>query len=107
MPAQRAHFNKWLQRIEDNSDGVTLHFTDGQSTRADVAIGSDGVHSKVREYLLRAEAAKLVFSDAICYRALASMDSAIEVLGEHAQNATFLVGHGITPFSTHLLDTSC
>lgn len=108
VPSQRAHFNKRLERIDEDSDGVTLHFKDGQSTRADVAIGADGVHSKIREYLLGAETAKPVFTGAICYRGLAPMNSAIEFLGEeHAQNATILVGPSMAAFGTGLLDIPC
>ncbi|KAL8948092.1 MAG: hypothetical protein Q9222_005695 [Ikaeria aurantiellina] len=93
VPAQRAHFNKRVQQVDEDSDGVTLHFKDGQSARAEVVIGADGVHSKVREHLLGVDVAKSRFTGAICYRALAPMDSAIELLGEeHAQNATMLAG---------------
>lgn len=102
VPAYRAHFNKRLQDLEETEDGVTLHFKDGTTASADVAIGADGVHSKVREFLIGAEAAKPVFSGSVIYRGLVPMDRAIEVLGsEHAQNATVLCGPGklFPPFS--------
>ena len=108
VPAQRCHFNKRLQTIEESSDDVTLHFKDGQSAHADVIIGADGVHSKVRENLLGAEVAKPKFTGAICYRGLAAMESAIEVLGEeHAQNAIMLVGPSMISLGTNLSEICC
>lgn len=95
VPAYRAHFNKRLQDLEDVEDGVNLHFKDGTTATADVVIGADGVHSKVREFLIGAEAAKPVFSGSVIYRGLVPMEKAIEVLGsEHAQNAVTLCGPG-------------
>lgn len=95
VPAQCAHFNKRLHSLEETKDEVALHFQDGTTVTADVVIGADGVHSKVRDFLLGAEAGKPVFSGALIYRSLVSMDKAIEVLGsEHAQNATMLCGPG-------------
>lgn len=95
VPAQRAHFNKRLQNLEENERNVTLHFKDGTTATADVVFGADGIHSTVREYLVGAEAAKPVFSGAVIYRGLVPIDTAIEVLGsEHAQNAFALCGPG-------------
>ena len=97
VPAQRAHFNKRLQDLEEKEDGVTLHFKDGTSTTADVAIGADGVHSKVRDFLVGAETGKPIFSGAVIYRGLVPMAPAIEVLGsKHAQNSIMLCGPGRT-----------
>ncbi len=95
VPAQRAHFNKRLQDLEETEDGVTLHFKDSTTATVDVAIGADGVHSTVRAFLVGAEAAKPVFSGAVIYRGLVPMNKAIELLGsEHAQNAVTLCGPG-------------
>ena len=95
IPAYRAHFNKRLQDLEETEDGVILHFKDGTTATADVVIGADGVHSKVRELLIGAEAAKPVFSGSVIYRGLVPMEKAIEALGsEHAQNSTTLCGLG-------------
>lgn len=48
-----------------------MHLKDGQTAYADIVVGADGVHSKIREYLLGAEAAKPQFSGATLYRGLA------------------------------------
>ncbi|KAM0804556.1 hypothetical protein BDR22DRAFT_836467 [Usnea florida] len=95
IPPQRAHFNKRLQGLEENENGVILKFKDGTTATADVVIGADGVHSTVREYLVGVEAAKPVFSGAVIYRGLVPMETAIEALGsEHAQSAVGLCGPG-------------
>ena len=46
------HFAKKLSRIEDDGAGVELFFEDGTRARADIAIGADGINSKIRETLL-------------------------------------------------------
>ena len=98
VPAQRAHFNKRLERLEDSDDdeGVHLFFKDGTSAAADLAIGADGVHSCVRGYLMGTEAAKPVFTGSVIYRGLVSMDAAVEKIGaEHAQNSSMWCGRGM------------
>ena len=97
VPAHRAHFNKRLERLEDSDDdkGVHLFFKDGTSATADLVIGADGVHSRVREYLMGTEAAKPVFTGSIVYRGLVSMDAAVEKIGaEYAQNSYMWCGRG-------------
>ncbi|MFZ4833346.1 FAD-dependent monooxygenase [Rouxiella sp. Mn2063] len=50
------HFNKCLQKIDDNGTDVQLTFADGSEVRADIVIGADGINSKLREHLLGPEA---------------------------------------------------
>ena len=96
VPAQRAHFNKRLQKINESEAGpVELCFKDGTTATADTVIGADGIHSAVREHLLGPEAAKPRFSGSVCYRGIPTMDVAIEKLGaEYAQNSMMLCGPG-------------
>ena len=98
VPADRAHFNKRLQSIEDKEDsGVVLHFKDGTTATADAVIGADGIHSATREYILgeRDMAAHSVFAGSVVYRGLVPVDKAVETLGaEYAQNSMFLCGPG-------------
>ena len=97
VPAQRAHFNKRLERLEDGDDeeGVHLFFKDGTGATADIVFGADGVHSCVREYLMGTEAAKPVFSGSVVYRGIVSMDAAVEKIGaEYAQNSYMWCGRG-------------
>lgn len=50
-------FGKKFVRYEEDSDSkITVHFEDGSSGQADVVVGADGVHSRVRaQYMPNAE----------------------------------------------------
>ncbi|MFF2552081.1 FAD-dependent oxidoreductase [Nocardia sp. NPDC058058] len=50
--ADRVHFGKSLDRVEEGEGHVTAHFEDGTSAVADVLVAADGVHSVVRRQLL-------------------------------------------------------
>ena len=62
------HFGKRLEKIVDEGDQVRLDFADGTHTVADIVIGADGIHSKIREELLGAEAP--IYSGWVAHRAL-------------------------------------
>lgn len=49
------HFGKHLTTVEDRDDDVLLRFADGTTATADIAIGADGINSKLRETLLGQE----------------------------------------------------
>lgn len=55
LEPQTIAFDKCLSDIEDTGDGVRLTFIDGTVETADIAIGADGVNSKLRENLLGVE----------------------------------------------------
>ena len=40
------------QRVEQNEDGVLLHFVDGTSVKGDYLLACDGIHSAIRKQLL-------------------------------------------------------
>ncbi|MCY9783554.1 FAD-dependent oxidoreductase [Nocardiopsis sp. EMB25] len=44
-----------LARVEQDPDGVTVELTDGTVERADLLVGADGVHSRVRELVFGPE----------------------------------------------------
>lgn len=54
VSSNRLHYSKQLQSIERNehSGQVTLHFTDNTSHECDILIGSDGMYSTVRRFIL-------------------------------------------------------
>ena len=54
--------------LDQRADGVTLHFADGSSDTADIAIGADGLRSVVRDILFDTPAPK--FSGHVAWRAL-------------------------------------
>ena len=55
VPPQLIRFDSKLVGLEPSGAGVTLCFADGSRASADAVVGADGVHSKVREFLLGAE----------------------------------------------------
>ena len=48
---QRYHFGYVFERVEQDGSGVSVHFTNGRSERADLLIGCDGFRSSVRGQL--------------------------------------------------------
>lgn len=62
------HFGKRLQNLVDRGDDVLLEFADGTSLTADIVIGADGIHSKIRETLLGVE--DPIYSGWVAHRAL-------------------------------------
>ena len=75
VPVKYVHVNKRLQDLEETEvDKVTLHFEDGTTVTADVAIGVDGIHSKVRQILMGVELATPVFSGAVVSRGTVPMN---------------------------------
>lgn len=56
----RTQFNKDLSRIHVADDqSVTVEFQDGTQATGNIVIGCDGSHSRVREFLVGVEAAKM------------------------------------------------
>ena len=51
FPEERYHFNKTLLSYEKTLAGVSAHFADGTTARADLLIGADGLRSAVRTRL--------------------------------------------------------
>jgi 6-hydroxynicotinate 3-monooxygenase len=66
VPAGIIALDKKLVGLDRNGAGVTLRFADGSSHTADAVIGADGVHSKVREFLLGPERPK--FTGRVAHR---------------------------------------
>lgn len=64
--AATLHTKKRFQRVEDNGEDVTIHFADGTTAMADLVIGSDGIHSGVRNQFIDD---KSVYSGQVAYRA--------------------------------------
>ncbi len=58
IPSDAIAFGKQLIHVEDTGSVVRLGFADGSWEEADLAIGADGVYSKLREYLLGPEQPK-------------------------------------------------
>jgi 6-hydroxynicotinate 3-monooxygenase len=59
---------KRLKSLDSRGSGVRLEFEDGKSATADIVIGADGVHSKVREAILGPESP--VYYGLVAYRSI-------------------------------------
>ncbi|GAA4722115.1 FAD-dependent monooxygenase [Nocardioides endophyticus] len=69
--------------LTNDGDTLRVDFADGRSTRADVVIGADGVHSMVRDALFGR--ARATFSGICAFRALLPADQAPEFARRPAQ----------------------
>ncbi|KAI9659521.1 MAG: hypothetical protein M1821_001780 [Bathelium mastoideum] len=97
IPKEIAHFGKRLDKLQEDKDGVKLHFKDGTTAEADCVIGCDGVHSVIRTHLLGEDhpAVNPKFSGSVAYRGLIPMKEAIEAVGERfAANSYNYCGNG-------------
>ena len=84
LPERRASFGKRLIGIDASGEGVLLRFGDGTKARHDAVVGSDGVKSQMRKLLLGEgnEVSEPVFTGKCCFRGIAPMERAIEMMGE-------------------------
>jgi 2-polyprenyl-6-methoxyphenol hydroxylase-like FAD-dependent oxidoreductase len=68
FPAERYHYNRSFERVEQDAGGVTAHFANGSTARGDLLIGADGIRSSVRAQL--APHAKPVYAGYVAWRGL-------------------------------------
>ena len=68
FPAERYHYNRSFERLEQNKDGVTAFFADGSQARGDLLVGADGIRSGVRAQL--APQAKPAYAGYVAWRGL-------------------------------------
>lgn len=73
LPADAVRTGHRLTALEQDDDGVTLHFDGRPSARADLVIGADGIHSTVRAALI-SDVREPVSSRSIAYRGLVPAD---------------------------------
>lgn len=71
LPEGIVHLGLHCSEVIRRAGDVALQFADGSSTTADVVIGADGIHSRVRELLIRDEPC---YSGQSIYRALVPAD---------------------------------
>lgn len=74
VPPQIVHLGKRCAWIDPRPDGVRVHFTDGESTDADVVVGADGVHSTIRGAITTPSPAE--YSGMCAFRALVPSEQA-------------------------------
>lgn len=68
VPETAIRFSHRLSGYREDDDGVTLEFEGGVRERADMLIGADGVHSRVREAMLGPERPR--YTGRVAYRAV-------------------------------------
>jgi 2-polyprenyl-6-methoxyphenol hydroxylase-like FAD-dependent oxidoreductase len=68
VPPDAIFLNKKLLSLTEKNNKTTLEFADGSKTDADLVVGADGVHSRVRELLLGPE--KPLNRGRVAYRAV-------------------------------------
>ena len=59
--------------VENRGSGAAARFADGSEIEADLVVGADGIHSKVRESLFGADAPR--FTGCICFRGMAPAEA--------------------------------
>jgi 2-polyprenyl-6-methoxyphenol hydroxylase-like FAD-dependent oxidoreductase len=52
FPPERYHRGRGLTGFSQDSDGVVAHFSNGETVRADLLVGADGIRSTVRQQCL-------------------------------------------------------
>lgn len=68
LPSGVLRLESEVASVEDHDRGVRVQLSDGAVVEADVAIGADGIHSRIRELLFGPEQA--TFSGYVCWRGL-------------------------------------
>ncbi|KAF7334926.1 Salicylate hydroxylase [Mycena venus] len=96
FPAEKAHFGKMLEDIEECDSGkLVMRFADGTTAEADAVVGCDGIHSRVRKLIIGEDhpAARPTYTHKYAYRGLVPMQKAIEAIGEEkARNSCMFLG---------------
>ena len=68
VPAERLHVGHRLVGLEQRGERVVARFDNGSSTEADLLVGADGIHSRVRHLTFGAE--KPRFTGCVAWRGL-------------------------------------
>ncbi|KAI8649933.1 hypothetical protein NCS56_01444600 [Fusarium sp. Ph1] len=99
LPSEIVHFGKKLTNIKaDAREGVTLSFEDGTIAKADICIGSDGVHSRVRKTFVPSHT--LRWTGWVALRAV--YDASLLDGIDYPEDAAHWIGHGRHLFQSPL-----
>jgi salicylate hydroxylase len=72
VPPERVHVGHRLVELEQKGERVVARFENGQSTEADLLVGADGIHSRVRHLLFGPE--KPRFTGCVAWRGLVPVE---------------------------------
>ncbi|KAK4500605.1 hypothetical protein PRZ48_008794 [Zasmidium cellare] len=70
--AARLHTGKTCQKVEEHGDKITVDFADGTSTKANLVIAADGIHSTIRSQFVSDQA---IYSGQVAYRDIIPISS--------------------------------
>jgi salicylate hydroxylase len=98
VPEGITHFGKRLERLEEGGDEVVLRFEDGSQASASVVVGCDGIHSRVKRFVLDEEEYQQTqprYGGMYGYRAVLDMETMVQAVGEQrARVSTMYIGDG-------------
>ncbi|KAL4975537.1 hypothetical protein BDW66DRAFT_167044 [Aspergillus desertorum] len=98
VPEGVAHFGKRLAALVETGEGMEMRFEDGTVAHASVVIGCDGIHSRVKQFVLDADeyaATQPRYGGMYGYRAVLDMETMVKAVGDHrARVSTMYVGDG-------------
>lgn len=97
LPKGIAHFHHRAISYETDASGITLHFENGSSAKADVVIASDGIKSQMRGALFEKNKLDLakqhaVYSDWIAWRGIVPQEKYEEAMGKDAPTELMHLG---------------
>ncbi|QBQ42323.1 monooxygenase [Sphingobacterium psychroaquaticum] len=93
LPPETILLGKEALNLEQNKDGIVLHFADGQKVEAEYLLITDGVRSKLRQQLIPQSAPR--YSGYTCWRAV--IDNTDINLKEGSETWGALGRFGMTP----------
>lgn len=93
LPPETIELGKEALHLEQNKDGIVLHFTDGQKVEAEYLLITDGVRSKLRQQLVPQSTPR--YAGYTCWRAV--IDNTEINLKEGSETWGALGRFGMTP----------
>jgi salicylate hydroxylase len=90
LPPERVHTGKLCLNVAASDGGAEASFEDGTCVTADLIIGADGVHSRVRRSIFNTEKAR--FSGNVAYRGLVPLERVASL--DLERNVTVWIGPG-------------
>src|SRR6185437_13256902 len=91
LPSGSVTLGKRCATVESRDDVAVAHFEDGSEVEADVIIGADGIHSRVRAALFGPD--DPTFTGKICYRSVVPR-AAVQGAPPASDNVQWLGPHG-------------
>ncbi|KAG7697157.1 hypothetical protein KL948_002197 [Ogataea haglerorum] len=98
VPKGTIKYGQEVKSVNVTQDGVTIHFANGNATKADLAIAADGIYSKIRRQFTNDA---IVYKGAVAYRNVFD-DKLVEHIPGLPDDVTVWIGKGSAMFMTRL-----